>query len=66
MVLTVLHYQGGYATSTDGINWTKSADPVITFGSAGSWDNPRVQPNSLVYNESTSKYFLFYSGGAIS
>jgi hypothetical protein len=60
-----LHYQGGYATSPDGISWTKSADPILLYGQPGSWDNPRVQPNSVVYNSYTSKYYLFYSGGVL-
>ncbi len=33
----------GHATSPDGINWTKdSANPVLTIGSAGSWDGSAV------------------------
>jgi len=59
-----LHFQGGYATSPDGISWTKSADPILLYGQPGSWDNPRAQPGSVVFNSNTSKYYLFYSGGA--
>jgi predicted GH43/DUF377 family glycosyl hydrolase len=59
-----LHFQGGYATSPDGISWTKSADPILLYGQSGSWDTPRIQPGSVVYNSNTSKYYLFYSGGA--
>jgi predicted GH43/DUF377 family glycosyl hydrolase len=36
---TYYDQQVGFATSPDGINWTKSsANPVLTRGSAGSWD----------------------------
>ncbi len=36
---TYYDQQVGFATSFDGINWTKSsANPVLTRGSAGSWD----------------------------
>ncbi len=43
----------GYATSSDGVNWTKYAgNPVITNGSSGVWDavhvqNPRVSSQWL-------------------
>jgi len=59
-----LHFQAGYATSTDGINWNKSDDPILLYGQPGSWDTPRVQPGSVVFNSNTAKYYLFYSGGA--
>lgn len=58
-----LHYQGGYATSTDGIDWTKSANTIISFGPSGSWDYPYTHTGSVVYNENTDLYYLFYSGG---
>ena len=60
-----LHFQGGYATSFDGISWTKSVDPILLYGQPESWDNPRAQPGSVVFNSNTSKYYLFYSGGAV-
>ena len=60
-----LHFQGGYATSPDGISWTKSVDPKLLYGQPESWDNPRAQPGSVVFNSNTSKYYLFYSGGAV-
>lgn len=54
--------RAGYATSPDGIQWTKATNPIIDLG---TWDTPRVQPNSMVYDELTSKYLLFYGGGGI-
>ena len=47
--------QIGYATSTDGINWTKdSNNPVLSVGASGSWDsdlvaNPAVIKDGSVY-----------------
>lgn len=52
--------RGGYVTSSDGIHWTKFPNPVIDLG---TWDTPRVHPNSIVYNAGTHKYLLFYGGG---
>ena len=60
------YYRGGYATSTDGSNWTKSADPILDVGVAGSWDTPRINPCSVIYNPNTSLYYLFYAGGAFA
>jgi sucrose-6-phosphate hydrolase SacC (GH32 family) len=39
-----LRYQIGLATSTDGIAWTKDTvnNPVLTYGSPGSWDYIRI------------------------
>ena len=45
----------GYATSTDGVHWTKySGNPVLDVGSSGSWDaggvyNPSVIKDGGVY-----------------
>ncbi len=44
----------GYATSSDGVNWTKDLrNPVIPAGSSGSWDyilqNPHVLKDGTTY-----------------
>ena len=52
----------GYATSPDGINWTKYAgNPVLNLGEAGSWDSAGVTSPTVVYHNNT--YHLWYSGG---
>ncbi len=52
----------GYATSPDGINWTKYAgNPVLDLGEAGSWDTAGVTQPTVVYHDGT--YHLWYSGG---
>ena len=56
-------YRGGYASSNDGIHWTKSPNYVLNVGAFGSWEYPRVQPMGLAYNENMSTYYLFYIGG---
>jgi predicted GH43/DUF377 family glycosyl hydrolase len=52
----------GYATSPDGINWTKYAgNPVLNLGEAGSWDSAGVTSPTVVYHDST--YHMWYTGG---
>lgn len=49
----------GYATSTDGITWTKSPDnPVLGPGPEGSWDEGSVMvPNVLVESGSYQMWY---------
>jgi predicted GH43/DUF377 family glycosyl hydrolase len=54
----------GYATSTDGIAWTKFAgNPVLDVGSIGSWDSAAVLSPSVVLDGST--FHMWYEGGAV-
>jgi predicted GH43/DUF377 family glycosyl hydrolase len=51
----------GYATSPDGVSWTKyPGNPVLDLGPPGSWDDFRAYVPSVVYNG--TKYFMMYSG----
>lgn len=51
----------GYATSTDGISWTKYvANPVLTVGAAGAWDDDEVGAPSVIKDGST--YRMWYTG----
>jgi predicted GH43/DUF377 family glycosyl hydrolase len=51
----------GYATSPDGIAWTKSpANPVIDFAPAGSWDEINVHQPSVIYDN--GEYRMWYAG----
>lgn len=55
----------GYATSPDGIVWTKSLNnPVLNVGSAGSWDAVYAGMASVIKVGST--YQLWYRGGSTS
>lgn len=49
----------GYATSTDGVTWTKSADNPILASSTG-WDNGDVDNQDAVLFQNT--IMLYYSG----
>jgi hypothetical protein len=51
----------GYATSTDGANWTKYAgNPVMDVGPAGSFESINVVPQSMHFDGTT--YHLTYFG----
>ena len=55
------HYQIGYATSSDGVNWTKNAyNPVLTYGEVGSWDSYDVGSLNVIFNE--GNYEMWYLG----
>ena len=51
----------GYATSSDGISWTKfGANPVFNVGTAGSWDDQGVSEPWVIKEDST--YKMWYVG----
>lgn len=52
------YWRIGYATSTDGINWTKHAsNPVLDQGS-DTWNNRYVQGPSIIQEDSLYKMWL--------
>jgi len=54
-------WQIGYATSPDSITWTKySGNPVVTYGSSGSWNYWGVDAPSVVKDVST--YHMLFIG----
>jgi predicted GH43/DUF377 family glycosyl hydrolase len=52
----------GYATSPDGINWTKDSldNPVLQPGTAGSWDEMEINNASVLFKDNI--YHMWYSG----
>ena len=51
----------GYATSSDGVSWTKDgSNPVLTGGSFGAWDSHMVREPSVVNVGGT--YHMWYTG----
>lgn len=61
----------GYATSTDGVNWTGYDDTgsggtfaIFSIGTAGAWDRPGVGQPSVMLDNGT--YRMWYSGGRIN
>jgi predicted GH43/DUF377 family glycosyl hydrolase len=54
----------GYVSSSDGINWTKHENnPILEKGASGNWDDGLVAFPSVIYNEATSVFRMWYSGG---
>src|SRR5687767_13219862 len=56
----------GYATSSNGINWTKSTNPVLVAGANGATDDSWLTVPSVVLNNGT--YYMTYCGndGAVA
>ena len=54
-------YKIGYATSPDGIHWTRhSGNPVLTPSALGAWDDFRVWRPSVI--STGSGYVMYYRG----
>ncbi|WP_214325866.1 hypothetical protein [Nonomuraea sediminis] len=52
----------GYATSTDGVNWTKSGrNPVLAADPAQTWERDRVS-GANVFRLPDGYYYMFYIG----
>lgn len=52
--------QIGYASSTDGISWSKyGSNPIVIKGSAGSYDDQHAHKPTVVYKDEI--YYMFYS-----
>jgi len=57
----------GYASSPDGLNWTRSENnPVLEQGASGSWDSQFVSFASVLYDPNSEKYKMWYFGGDAS
>jgi len=58
---TILAIAVGYATSPDGVSWTKYAgNPVLTAGSAGEWDDKWVFNPTVI--STGQSYMMWYRG----
>lgn len=53
-------FQTGYATSQDGITWTRVSQPVLTVGETGAWDDNRVVFARVIAADGI--YHAYYSG----
>ncbi len=54
-------WQTGYATSPDGINWTKHPNnPVLTVGASSEWDAVAAIVGSVVFDDGL--YHMYYHG----
>ncbi len=50
----------GYATSTDGINWTRLPAQVLNVGATGSWDANTASFPSVLYDN--GNWMMWYTG----
>jgi len=50
----------GYANSTDGINWEKYPEPVLSPGPQGAWDSGQVALGPIIWNGSL--FEMWYGG----
>jgi predicted GH43/DUF377 family glycosyl hydrolase len=54
------HWRGlGYATSSDGVNWTKHGQ-VLSWGDPGTWDSAIIHHPCVVEDGGT--YYMFFAG----
>jgi hypothetical protein len=58
-VKDILSFRIGYATSTDGISWTRRSEPVLDRGGPGAWDETWVS-HVHVIPDPRAGYHLFY------
>ncbi len=59
-------WQIGYATSPDGSTWTKDManNPVLETGAAGSWDELSVALAAVIFDNTDSKFKMWYAGSS--
>jgi len=54
----------GYASSADGLTWTKStANPILNVGAGTSWDSKTVQAPCVLLDEGSGTFRMWYTGG---
>lgn len=56
----ISNWQIGYASSDDGISWTKYPFPVIYYGQFGEWDNYRRVESIIRVNDTLKMWFSAY------
>jgi len=57
------YFRIGYATSPDGIIWSKYEDnPVLDIGDAGMWDSVGVVTSAVMFDTTMNIYKMWYGG----
>jgi len=60
-----LSFRIGYATSKDGISWTRQPEPVLDGGGPGTWDETWVSHTEVI-RDPKAGYHLFYFSTPLS
>ncbi|MBW7885757.1 MAG: hypothetical protein H3C34_24625, partial [Caldilineaceae bacterium] len=56
----------GYATSADGLTWTKHpGNPVLSVGPFGYWDHERINAPTVLYDATDKLWKMWYAGVSI-
>jgi predicted GH43/DUF377 family glycosyl hydrolase len=54
----------GYATSPDGVTWTRHpGNPVLSPGAPTEWDDAGIGGPFVLYDSGAGTFFLYYHGG---
>ena len=57
----------GHATSTDGLDWVMDpANPVITIGAEGDWDDEYMLAGAVIHDGSTFQMWYTGAGATVS
>ena len=56
----------GYATSVDGVNWSRQPAPVMESGSIGEWNADAIMPGSVIKEGSIFKMWFSGAVGSIA
>jgi hypothetical protein len=57
------YFSIGYATSPDGINWSKyEQNPVLDKGDIGAWDSIGVVTSAVMFDSAMNIYKMWYGG----
>jgi predicted GH43/DUF377 family glycosyl hydrolase len=57
------YFRIGYATSPDGISWTKNGNnPVLDVGEVGTWDSLGVVTSAVLFDTTLNIYKMWYGG----
>jgi predicted GH43/DUF377 family glycosyl hydrolase len=57
-------YDFGYATSPDGLNWTKHPNPVLQVGNASTWEDGFIEGPSVLKDGAI--YKMWYAGYSLT
>jgi predicted GH43/DUF377 family glycosyl hydrolase len=56
----------GFASSRDGVHWTKYGSPALTAGPKGSWDQGEVEAPTVIWNGTIFSLYFVGSNGTLA